>query len=255
MQQPKRPYFRSTDYIGSNRYRKMSMASLVIAIDGPAASGKGTLARKIAERLGFAYLDTGAIYRAAAHHLLYNMNSVAENEADALIAAEYVRDHLDDNMMKNPELRAEDVAQATSKIAANQKVRAILLDAQRKYAESPPDVNGQAVSGAILDGRDIGTVVCPAADVKLFVTASNEVRAKRRYDEQIAKGVDVAYDAILADMIERDKRDRERSVAPLKPADDAFVIDTSNDTPKDVLARALDIIRGHLAEQVAKNAP
>lgn len=255
MNAPNRPYFRSTDYIGSTRYRKASMASLVIAIDGPAASGKGTLARKIAERLGFAYLDTGAIYRCAAHYLLRELKGAPDDHAAAVKAAEYVRDSLNADMLTNPDLRVEDVAQATSKIAANQDVRAILLEAQRSYAENPPEINGEQSGGAILDGRDIGTVVCPKADVKFFVTASPEVRAKRRYEEMVAKGEDVSYDAIVADMIERDKRDRERTIAPLKPAKDAFVIDTSNDAPKDVLSRALDIIRGHLAEQVAKNAP
>jgi cytidylate kinase len=255
MDSKKRPYFRSTDYIGSTRYRKLSMASLVVAIDGPAASGKGTLARRIAERLNFAYLDTGSIYRCAALYLLRDLKAAADDGAAAVKAAEYVRDNLDSFMLSNPEIRAEDVAQATSKIAANQDVRDILLDAQRKYAENPPENEGMPVGGAILDGRDIGTVVCPKADVKLYITASSEVRAKRRYDEVIARGHDADYDAVLAEMIERDKRDSERDVAPLKPADDAFVIDTSGQDRKEVLSRALDIIRGHLAEQVAKNAP
>jgi cytidylate kinase len=250
-----RPYFRSTDYIGSTRYRKLSMASLVIAIDGPAASGKGTLARKIAERLGFAYLDTGAIYRCTAHYLLRELGADADDAAAAIKAAEYVRDHLNAEMLSNPDLRVEDVARATSKVAANEKVREILLNAQREYAKAPPEVNGLPTGGAILDGRDIGTVVCPAADVKLYVTASTEIRAQRRFDELALKGEKVIYDDVLADMAERDQRDSERSVAPLKPAADAFIIDTSNESPKDVLSRAIDIIRGHLAEQVAKNAP
>jgi cytidylate kinase len=250
-----RPYFRSTDYIGSTRYRKLSMASLVIAIDGPAASGKGTLARKIAERLGFAYLDTGAIYRATAHYMLRELGAKADDAGAAIKAAEYVRDHLSAQMLSNPELRVEDVASATSKVAANAKVREILLNAQREYAKAPPEINGVMAGGAILDGRDIGTVVCPAADVKLYITASTEVRAQRRFDEMAAKGEKVTYDDILADMAERDQRDSERAIAPLKPASDAFTIDTSNQSPKDVLSRAIDIIRGHLAEQVAKNAP
>ncbi|MZR29827.1 (d)CMP kinase [Sneathiella litorea] len=187
---------------------------MIIAVDGPVAAGKGTLARRIARHYGLDYLDTGALYRAVGLKLLRDGKNPLDDTA-AIAAAQNVGEiALDD-----PALREEATGEAASIVAANNGVRAALLQYQRDFAKRP--------KGAVLDGRDIGTVVCPDADVKLFVTASAEVRARRRFDELIAKGTDTTYEAVLEDLKVRDARDRERGTAPLKKADDAHLLDTS----------------------------
>lgn len=199
----------------------------VIAIDGPAASGKGTLARRLAQTLGFALLDTGALYRAVAFEVL-EAGGNPENAEEAANAAQKLKNKIDNaatpaDILGNSALREERVGSAASKVAAVPQVRAALLKLQQDFAAEP----GERFSGAILDGRDIGTVICPNADLKLFITASTEVRADRRLKELQSAGLSVTYDAVLADMRARDARDMERSSAPLKPADDAVLIDTS----------------------------
>lgn len=207
--------------------------SFVIAIDGPAASGKGTLARRLADHFGYAHLDTGSLYRAVGLKVLRRGDDPADPEAAGKAARELTPAELDD-----PELRTDATANAASKVAAIPAVRQALLEFQRGFAHDPPD--GRA--GAVLDGRDVGTVVCPDADVKFFVQASLEVRAERRLKELRERGSDVIHSAVLRDMQERDARDSDRAVAPLKPAEDAIVIDTSEMTADEVFRKALSAI-------------
>ncbi len=204
---------------------------MIIAIDGPAASGKGTLARRLADHYGLAYLDTGSLYRAVAHGVLSSDGDPA-NEEDAVASARRLGTYdIDD-----AELRTSDVSRAASHVAAIPAVRAAILDYQRQFAAKPP--------GAVLDGRDIGTIVCPYADVKLFVTASPEARAKRRFLELSASGADVTEGQVLLDLTERDRRDSGRSVAPLTQAADAHLLDTTNLDIEAAFEAAVGIIDG-----------
>ncbi len=221
----------------------MTSQAIIIAIDGPSASGKGTLARCLAQRLGFALLDTGATYRSVARTLLAGGFSPDDQDKAIEIADETSRT-LRHEDLADPALRTEDVSRATSKISAIPGVRAAMTALQRRFAEQPPAGFG----GAVLDGRDIGTVVCPDAPVKLFLTASPETRAQRRYKELQSKGIVATYEAVLADMRERDARDGSRETAPMKPAGDAVILDTSGLGEDDVLQRALDIVRTRLPD-------
>jgi len=207
---------------------------MIIAIDGPAASGKGTLARRLADHLGFALLDTGLLYRAVGMKVL----RAGGDPADSGAAAEAART-LDAGELESADLRSDAAASAASKVGAIPAVRAALLDFQRTFAAHPPGGAG----GAVLDGRDIGTVVCPDADAKLFVTASIEVRAERRLKELRARGLEAIHSRVLQEMKERDSRDASRAVAPLEPATDAFVLDTSALDPDAVFAEALAFVK------------
>ncbi|HTP37213.1 MAG TPA: (d)CMP kinase [Methyloceanibacter sp.] len=191
---------------------------MIIAIDGPAASGKGTLARRLAQRYGFAVLDTGKLYRATALKALESGGDPADS-AVAEAAAKRVRPE----DLADPRLREDRVAQAASIVAAIPGVRAALLAFQRDFARHPPP----GFKGAVLDGRDIGTVVCPEAEVKLFVTASAEARATRRFKELQESGEIAIYQRVLQDIEQRDARDRERQAAPLRQAEDALALDTT----------------------------
>ena len=192
---------------------------MIIAIDGPAAAGKGTLARKLADEFNLAFLDTGALYRATGLRVMRNGTNLADAQA---VAAEAQNITLEDR--ENPALRDEATGDMASKVSAIPEVRAALLDYQRNFATNPPE----GFFGAILDGRDIGTVVCPNADAKIFVTASDEVRAHRRWLELSAKDNTVEEAVVLAEMQQRDARDAARATAPMKAADDAHLLDTSN---------------------------
>lgn len=192
---------------------------IIIAVDGPVAAGKGTLARRLAALYGYAYLDTGALYRAVGAKVLREGGDPANPVAAAVAAA-----GLADGDLKAADLRTEPVGLAASKVAAIPAVRAALLDYQRRFAAAPP--GGQP--GAVLDGRDIGTVVCPDAPVKLFVTARDDIRAARRHKELIDKGENPTYDQVLADLRRRDAQDQARETAPLRPAGDAHLLDTSD---------------------------
>lgn len=214
---------------------------MIIAIDGPAAAGKGTLARRLAEALDLAFLDTGALYRATALQLL-RAGHGAEDEA----AAEACAKSLDHRLLDDPALRDEAVGSAASTVASYPQVRSNLLEFQRNFAQNPP--GGEA--GAVLDGRDVGTVVCPDAPLKLFVTASDEVRARRRFEELSAKGVNTSYADVLADLQARDARDRARAAAPLVPAADAHLIDTSELDIDAVFSRAMALVRQTFPDQV-----
>jgi cytidylate kinase len=217
--------------------------SLTIALDGPAAAGKGTLARRLAGHYRLAYLDTGALYRAVGVAVM-RQGLDPSQESAAVAAAE----KLSPALLTDPEIRTEAGGQAASKVAAIPAVRAALLDWQRRFAAQPPaGADGAAMAGAILDGRDIGTVVCPDARIKLFITASMEARAQRRFKELQEKGPGAIYARVLQDMQERDARDQERAVAPLAAAPDALVIDTSAMTADQVFDQAIAYIDRILA--------
>lgn len=205
---------------------------MIIAVDGPAASGKGTLARKLAQYLGLNYLDTGAIYRTVALSVL-KAKGDPRSERDAVAAAKLYRP----GMYPDAELRTEEVSKAASIVAAHGKVRAEVIGIQRKVAHMPP--------GAVLDGRDIGTIVCPKADIKFFVTASAEERARRRSKELDARGERAEFAAILEEIVRRDERDRTRPIAPLKPAPDAHLLDTTSLDIEATFQAARRIVDGH----------
>lgn len=202
---------------------------LLIAIDGPAAAGKGTLAQSLAARLDLPYLDTGLLYRA-----IGKVMQIAGLDLDDAPAATGVAEKLAPSDLQRSDLRGREAGELASRVAVHPGVRAALVAFQRDFAHGP--------RGAVLDGRDIGTVICPDADVKLYVTASAEVRARRRTDELLAKGRAVDYEAILSEVRARDSRDSGRAEAPLRPADDAVIIDTSTLGPAEVLAAALSIV-------------
>ena len=209
-------------------------APLVIAVDGPAAAGKGTLARRLAAHYGLRHLDTGALYRATALRLLHANGDPAQ-EAEAADAARNVTGaDLDD-----PALREEEVGQAASVVATHGAVRVALLDYQRSFAAEPP--------GAVLDGRDIGTVVCPEAQVKFYLEATAEVRAERRLCELRSRGVESIESSVLEEIIARDVRDSQRSAAPLKSAADVSRIDTTALGPDEVFEQAVAIVDSRLS--------
>ena len=191
---------------------------MIIAVDGPAASGKGTLARRLADHYGLAHLESGRLYRAAALQVLLAGGDPADPK-DAEAGAKRVRF----DQLADPRLKEERISNAASLVAAIPAVRATLLAFQRDFPRKPPG----GAKGAVLDGRDIGTVVCPEAPAKLFITASPEARAMRRFKELQASGAPAIYERVLQDMKLRDARDRERRVAPLVRADDAFELDTT----------------------------
>jgi cytidylate kinase len=205
---------------------------MIIAVDGPSAAGKGTVARAIAKRLGYHFLDTGSLYRMVGLAMLKAGKS-GNDEASATAFAKA----LDPTSVREEELRSENVAAMASKVAAIPAVRQALLDYQRQFAQRKP--------GAVLDGRDIGTVVCPDADLKLFVTASTEVRAGRRFEELKSLGQKVHYESVLEDVMARDERDASRAAAPTRPADDAILIDTSDLTRDEVLDAVMELIEEH----------
>lgn len=214
----------------------------VIAIDGPAASGKGTLARKVAEAMGFALLDTGALYRGVALTMIRAGLDLGDGEAATATARALTAADID-RLTHDPDLRLDTTASGASRVSAVPGVRQALLDFQRDFAANPPG----GLPGAVLDGRDIGTVICPDAPVKLFVTASVTVRAQRRFAELQGRGENPDFADVLADMQARDDRDTKRAVAPLVPASDAVIIDNSDMTPQQVLDAALAVVRGRLS--------
>jgi len=202
---------------------------MIIAIDGPAASGKGTLAKRLAAHFGLRHLDTGLLYRAVAKSLL-DEGAALEDEARAVAAAK----SLDATRLNEAALKARGMAEPASIVSTMPGVRAALVELQRRFAQAPP--------GAVLDGRDIGTVICPQADVKIFVDAAPEVRARRRVAALAADGVTVDEAQILADILRRDERDKTRPVAPLKPAADAHLLDTTHLDIDAAVRAAIDIV-------------
>lgn len=203
---------------------------MIIAIDGAAGTGKGTLAKRLAAHLGLAHLDTGALYRGVGLSVL----QAGGDPADADVAVEMAR-NLDVSVFNSPELRSETTGAAASKVAAIPEVRDALFDFQRAFATDPPDDAG----GAVLDGRDVGTVICPDADVKFYLDASLDERVNRRVKELQERGLPAISSAVRQEMQDRDARDASRAIAPLKPADDAFILDTTGLDADAVFERAL----------------
>jgi cytidylate kinase len=204
---------------------------MIIAVDGPAASGKGTIARALARHYGLPHLDTGLLYRAVGLNLLQTGGD-PDSEFAALRACDISQIDFGD-----PELKSETVGGLASRISAYPSVRQALLERQRSFASQP--------GGAVLDGRDIGTVIAAGADAKLFVTAAPEVRARRRLDELVRLGLNVHYEDVLADIHARDERDRNRDAAPLTMAEDAYLIDTSAMTVDAAIAEAVAATERH----------
>ena len=207
----------------------------VIAIDGTFASGKGTLGKRLADHYGLPYLDTGKLYRAVGHALI----KAGDDPSDAGKAALAAK-ALDVKILSDPILKSGDVAVAASKVAVHPEVRAALFQFQRDFAKL----------GAVLDGRDIGTIICPDADVKLYIDAAPEERARRRHLELTAYGEDISLETVLAQLIERDTRDKTRKEAPLKPAEDAHLIDTTHLGIEAVFDLAVEIVDGVMAIQL-----
>jgi cytidylate kinase len=208
--------------------------AIVIAVDGPAASGKGTIARALARHYGLPHMDTGLLYRAVAL-ILWRWGGDPGNEFEARRACDDLGFDPDD-----PELRSEPVSKIASAISAYPSVRAALLERQQAFAGQP--------GGAVLDGRDIGTVIAPDADVKLFVTASPEVRAQRRVRELLERGMPAHLEDVLADICSRDERDSHRAVAPLRQAPDAILFDTSDLDKDQSIAEAIRVVEERLAD-------
>jgi len=201
---------------------------MIIAVDGPTASGKGTISRALAAHYGLPWLDTGLLYRAVGRQLALNGGN-PDLEADAVAACAFP-----DSLLGDPVLRDEATGGLASRVSVHPGVRAALNKRQVDFANQP--------GGAVLDGRDIGTVIAPHADVKLFVTASAEIRAERRFKEMQGRDASVEYETILADIRARDKRDSERADAPLKPAEDAHLLDTGNLTIGAAVQRAIALV-------------
>lgn len=215
--------------------------SIVIAVDGPSASGKGTIARKLAAHFDFAHLDTGLLYRATGLAAL----RAGKKPSDPAAAEEAARNLDPSNIMKlagDPALRSDEASVAASEVGAIPGVRAALLKFQQDFAANPPD----GKKGAVLDGRDIGTVIAPQAIVKLYITADTATRANRRYKELLGRGENVTETAVLADMRTRDERDQTRATVPAKPAEDAVILDTTSLTVDEVLAEALAIAKARI---------
>jgi len=210
---------------------------MIIAVDGPAASGKGTIARALARHYGLPHLDTGLLYRAVALTVLRNELDPAK-EADAVASCDF-----DDRLLDDPELRGDMVGQAASIVSAHPLVRAALLQRQRRFAQQP--------GGAVLDGRDIGTVIAPDADAKLFVKATPMIRARRRHEELKARGSTLTYDRVLADIRARDQRDASRAVAPLTQAADAALLDTSFLSIEAAVQKAIALVDAQVARKAA----
>jgi cytidylate kinase len=208
---------------------------MIIAIDGPAASGKGTLAKRIAIHYGLRHLDTGALYRAVARDTLAHGGDLTDASAAATAAS-----RLDVTTLSDPTLRSPGLGEAASIVARHADVRAVLLRYQREFARGEP--------GAVIDGRDIGTVICPDADVKLFVTATPEERARRRFLELTQNGTKIEESAVMADIKARDERDRTRGASPLRRAEDAVLLDTTNLAIDAAFRAAIDLIEAAMGQ-------
>lgn len=208
----------------------MTKRKFTVAIDGPAAAGKGTISRAVAEAFGFSYLDTGSLYRAVGVKAL----EIGRGVIDTAVAADVARS-LSDTDIARDDLRTAMAGQAASKVAALPEVRAALLEFQKNYARRG--------GGAVLDGRDIGTVICPEAEVKIYVTASDEIRAERRHKELVVNKPELTVEQVLTDLRARDARDASRDAAPMRAADDALLLDTTKLSIDAAVAEALALIQ------------
>lgn len=212
---------------------------LIIAVDGPTASGKGTIARALAAHFGLPHLDTGLLYRAVGRQVALNGGD-PDDAADALAACDFP-----EALLADPVLREEGTGALASRVSIHPAVRAALFERQRAFASQP--------GGAVLDGRDIGTVIAPDADVKLFVTASVAARAERRWREMVARGIDVTLDAIADDLAARDARDSARATAPLRPAADALLLDTSTLDADAAIAAAIAAVNAAVGQSTGRD--
>ena len=212
---------------------------LIIAVDGPTASGKGTIAKALAAHFGLPHLDTGLLYRAVGQQVALNGGD-PDDAADALAACDFP-----EALLADPVLREEATGALASRVSIHPAVRAALFERQRAFASQP--------GGAVLDGRDIGTVIAPDADVKLFVTASVAARAERRWREMVARGIDVTLDAIADDLAARDARDSARATAPLRPAADALLLDTSTLGASAAIAAAIAAVNAAAGQATGRN--
>jgi CMP/dCMP kinase len=208
---------------------------MIIAVDGPTASGKGTIAKALAEHYRLPFLDTGLLYRAVGYQVMHNMGD-PDDAVDALKACDFLESILGDHA-----LRSETVGGLASRVSVHPEVRAALNKRQVDFAHQP--------GGALLDGRDIGTVIAPDADVKLYITAPATVRAERRHAEMISRGIDVSFEAILADIHARDERDSSRATAPLRPAEDALLLDTGDLTIGAAVQAAIALVEAKLRQR------
>ena len=216
---------------------------MIVTVDGPAAAGKGTLSQSLAQKYELAYFDTGMVYRAVGVMMLQSGRdlsdvSYAEKLAEELTFAKMME------ISSDKEFRSARGGQAASIVSSYPGVRRRLLDMQKKFALKPTFADGRAAQGVIYDGRDTGTVICPTADVKFFITATSEVRARRRFSEFKERGVDTDFETVLRDVEARDERDANRKDAPMKPAEDAYILDTSNLSIDEVFKKAVAIIEG-----------
>jgi len=211
---------------------------MIIAVDGPTASGKGTISKELAKHFALPFLDTGLLYRAVGW-TLQEQGGDADNPEDAFAACIF-----DAALLDNPALRSEAVGGLASRVSVHSKVRGALHKRQKDFAYQP--------GGAVLDGRDIGTVIAPDADIKLFVTASPETRAVRRFEEMKRRGELVNFDDILADILKRDERDQSRFTAPLKPAEDADLLDTTDLTIGDAIQQAIALVNAKISRRSDK---
>jgi cytidylate kinase len=214
--------------------------SLIIAVDGPAASGKGTIAKALARHYGLPHLDTGLLYRAVGESVR-RLELDPEIEADAVAACDF-----DDSLLDDPALRSDEAGKLASIVSAHPLVRAALLHRQRRFARQP--------GGAVLDGRDIGTVIAPDADAKLFIRATPTIRARRRHAELRARGSTVSIDRVLADIRTRDQRDTMRATAPMVPANDAALLDTSFLSIEAAVKRAIELVERQIKLKAEREA-
>jgi CMP/dCMP kinase len=222
------------------------MTNFIVTIDGLASSGKGTLARALADQFDLAMLDTGLLYRKIGLEA-YRKNLSPDDETALVALAEHIAKNLNWADLSDPDLRGPEASSGASVYSTLAGVRAALIPLQRHFAHTPPaHMNGKPCRGVVMDGRDMGTVICPDAPVKFFITASAEERARRRVAYLQARGFSFDYDIILKDLVERDTRDTTRAVAPAVPAPDAIVIDTTQLSIAEVISRAIDVVARHI---------
>lgn len=214
---------------------------MIITIDGPAAAGKGTISAYLSKKYGLAYFDTGMLYRAVGLQMVLDHRDLKDEKSAEALAKTLTFQKMNE-LSKHPDFRSDIGGQAASIVSAYPSVRAALLTMQQNFALNPTFSDGTPANGVVYDGRDTGTVVCPHADLKLFITASMEDRAKRRHHDFVVKGIQTTYDQVLADMISRDERDSKRASAPLKPAEDALIIDNSGMDAETFIATVLPLL-------------
>ena len=224
---------------------------MIITIDGPAAAGKGTLSAYLAKKYKLAYFDTGMVYRAVGLQMVLTGQDLT-NEAQAGKIAEGLTFPLMMELARHPDFRSDIGSHSASVVSSYPNVRQALLAMQQNFAHNPVYEDGTPACGVVYDGRDTGTVICPQADLKLFITASPEVRAKRRYDEYVAKGMQTTYEKVLEEVIARDKRDASRSSAPMKPAEDAVLLDTSFLSIEEVKAAVTPLVDAKLYSLITR---